>query len=127
LQACPRPCQSIRRKAKRCSRSHARAAYIAEAPESSPQDIKLIDTAVAGSTLFLRSSHDVTAQSPNEGDPFNQNPHTLLGLSRQGRFLYFVVIDGCVAGRSTGTTKPQSAQRMKAIGADDAMATAGPN
>jgi Phosphodiester glycosidase len=96
-------------------------AYIAEAPQISAQDLKLIDTAVSGSAILLKNGQDLSAQSPNEGDPLDPNPRTLVGLSQQGRFLYFVVIDGRVAGYSTGTTNAQSAQLMKAIGADDAI------
>jgi hypothetical protein len=96
-------------------------AYISEAPAISPQDLKLIDTAVAGSAILLKNRQDISAQSPNEGDPLNPNPRTLVGLSHQGRYLYFVVIDGRIAGYSTGTTIAQSAQLMKAIGADDAI------
>jgi len=96
-------------------------AYIAEAPQISAEDLKLIDTAVAGSAILLRNGQDVSAQSPNEGDPLNPNPRTLVGLSNQGRFLYLTVIDGRVAGYSAGTTNAQSAQLMKAIGADDAI------
>ncbi|HEY4298170.1 MAG TPA: phosphodiester glycosidase family protein [Paraburkholderia sp.] len=96
-------------------------AYISEAPQISPQDLKLIDTAVSGSAILLKNGQDISAQSPNEGDPLNPNPRTLVGLSQQGRFLYFVVIDGRIAGYSTGTTNAQSAQLMKAIGADDAI------
>ncbi|PRE17847.1 hypothetical protein C6P72_22945 [Burkholderia gladioli] len=96
-------------------------AYIAQAPQISAQDLKLIDTAVAGSAILLKNGEDLSAQSPNEGDPLNPNPRTLVGLSHQGRYLYFVVIDGRLPGYSTGTTNAQSAQLMKAIGADDAI------
>lgn len=76
-------------------------AYIAEAPQISAQDLKLIDTAVSGSAILLKNGQDLSAQSPNEGDPLDPNPRTPVGLSQQGRFLYFVVIDGRVAGSST--------------------------
>jgi hypothetical protein len=96
-------------------------AYIAEAPQISPADLKLIQTAVAGSAILLKDGQDVSAQSPNEGDPLDPNPRTLVGLSDGGRYLYFAVIDGRVPGYSTGTTNEQSAQLMQAVGATDAI------
>ncbi|CAB3767714.1 phosphodiester glycosidase family protein [Paraburkholderia humisilvae] len=96
-------------------------AFIAEAPDISQPELRLIQTAVAGSAILLKNGQDVSAQSPNEGDPLNPNPRTVVGLSEGGRFLYMVVIDGRLPGYSTGTTNEQSAQLMKAIGATDAI------
>jgi hypothetical protein len=96
-------------------------AYIAQAPEISPAQLKLIQYAVAGSAILVKNGQDVSAQSPNEGDPLNPNPRTLVGLSHNGRYLYFVVIDGRLPGYSTGTTNEQSAQLMLAAGATDAI------
>ncbi|MDQ7981608.1 phosphodiester glycosidase family protein [Paraburkholderia sp. SARCC-3016] len=96
-------------------------AFIAQATEISQAELRVIQTAIAGSAILLKNGQDVSAQSPNEGDPLNPNPRTLVGLSDNGRFLYMVVIDGRVPGYSTGTTNEQSAQLMKAIGATDAI------
>lgn len=96
-------------------------AFIAEAPQIPQAQLNLIQTAVAGSAILLKNGQDVSAQSPNEGDPLNPNPRTLVGLSDNGRFLYMVVIDGRLPGYSTGTTNEQSAQLMKAVGATDAI------
>jgi exopolysaccharide biosynthesis protein len=96
-------------------------AFIAEAPDISQPELKLIQYAVAGSAILLKNGQDVSAQSPNEGDPLNPNPRTLVGLSDGGRYLYFAVIDGRLPGYSTGTTNEQSAQLMKAVGATDAI------
>ena len=86
------------------------------------QDLKLIDTAVAGSAILLKNGQDVSAQSPNEGDPLeSESAHAGRACRIQGRFLYFVVIDGRLTGYSTGTTNAQSAQLMLAIGATDAI------
>ena len=93
-------------------------AMIAEAPEI---DLSKVDTAVAGSAIIVKNGADVSASSPNEGDPTNPNPRTLVGLSDQGRFLYLVVIDGRVAGYSAGTTNAQSASLMLALGCDSAL------
>lgn len=93
-------------------------AAIAQAPEL---NLKQVYNAVAGSAILLKDGVDVSAQSPNEGDPLNPNPRTLVGLSDHGRYLYLVVVDGRVPGYSTGTTNAQSAALMKAIGATDAV------
>jgi hypothetical protein len=101
--------------------TRTKRAYIRNATQISPQDLKLIDSAVSGSAILVQNGQDISAQSPNEGDPLNPNPRTLAGLSHDGRFLYFVVIDGRVTGYSAGTTNAQSAQLMLAIGATDAI------
>jgi len=78
-------------------------------------------TAVAGSAIIVKDGEDVSATSPNEGDPTNPNPRTVVGLSADGRFLYLAVIDGRVAGYSTGTTNAQSAALMLALGCYSAL------
>ena len=72
-------------------------------------------TAIAGSAIIVKDGEDVSAGSPNEGDPTNPNPRTVAGLSADGRFLYLAVIDGRVTGYSTGTTNGQSAALMLAL------------
>ena len=93
-------------------------AVIAEAPEV---DLNKVYTAVAGSAIIVKDGVDVSASSPNEGDPADPNPRTLVGLSHHGRFLYLVAIDGRVAGYSLGTTNAQSAALMLALGCDSAL------
>lgn len=78
-------------------------------------------TAVAGSAILVKDGVDVSAQSPNQGDPLNPNPRTLVGLSKNGRYMFWVVIDGRVTGYSLGTTNAQSAALMLALGCEDAM------
>jgi exopolysaccharide biosynthesis protein len=93
-------------------------ATIALAPEI---DLDQVYTAVAGSAIIVRNGVDVSASSPSEGDPTNPNPRTVVGLSRGGRYLYLAVLDGRVAGYSTGTTNKQSAALMLALGCDSAL------
>jgi exopolysaccharide biosynthesis protein len=93
-------------------------AQIEQAPEVR---LPFVNTAVAGSAIIVKNGQDVSASSPNEGDPLNPNPRTLVGLSDEGRYLYLVTIDGRVPGYSTGTTNAQSAALMQAIGATDAI------
>ena len=69
----------------------------------------------------MQDGQDVSASSPNEGDPADPNPRTVVGLSPDGRFLYLVVIDGRVTGYSLGTTNAQSAALMLALGCASAL------
>jgi exopolysaccharide biosynthesis protein len=68
----------------------------------------------------VQDGQDVSASSPNEGDPADPNPRTVVGLSPDGRFLYLAVIDGRVTGYSLGTTNAQSAALMLALGCGSA-------
>ena len=93
-------------------------AVIAESPEINLADVY---TAVAGSAIIVQNGQDISASSPNEGDPADPNPRTVVGLSADGRYLYLAVIDGRVAGYSLGTTNAQSAALMLAIGCSSAL------
>lgn len=93
-------------------------AVIAESPAI---NLANVYTAVAGSAIIVQNGQDVSASSPNEGDPADPNPRTVVGISADGRYLYLAVIDGRVAGYSLGTTNAQSAALMLAIGCGSAL------
>ena len=93
-------------------------AVIAESPAI---DLATTYTAVAGSAIIVQNGQDVSASSPDEGDPADPNPRTVVGLSPDGRFLYLVVIDGRITGYSLGTTNAQSAALMLALGCGSAL------
>ena len=93
-------------------------AVIAESPAI---DLSTVYTAVAGSAIIVQDGQDVSASSPNEGDPADPNPRTVVGVSPDGRFLYLAVIDGRVTGYSLGTTNAQSAALMLALGCGSAL------
>jgi exopolysaccharide biosynthesis protein len=78
-------------------------------------------TAIAGSAIIVQNGVDISASSPDEGDPGDPNPRTVVGLSKDHRFLYLVIIDGRVTGYSIGTTNEGSAQFMLALGCDSAL------
>jgi hypothetical protein len=78
-------------------------------------DVAKTYTAVAGSAIIVTNGVDTSASSPDEGDPADPNPRTLVGLSKDARYLYLVTIDGRVTGYSTGTTNGQSAALMLAL------------
>lgn len=98
--------------------SRSNRATVATASEV---DFSRVYTAVAGSAILVKDGIDVSGASPNQGDPLNPNPRTLVGVSANGRYMYWVVIDGRVAGYSLGTTNAQSAALMLALGCDDAL------
>jgi exopolysaccharide biosynthesis protein len=89
--------------------------------ESAAIDLATVYTAVAGSAIIVQDGQDVSASSPNEGDPLDPNPRTVVGVSPDGRFLYLAVLDGRVAGYSLGTTNAQSAALMLALGCASAL------
>jgi len=93
-------------------------ATIAESPAI---NLATVYTAVAGSAIIVQNSQDVSASSPDEGDPGDPNPRTVVGLSPDGHFLYLVVIDGRLTGYSLGTTNAQSAALMLALGCGSAL------
>ena len=96
-------------------------ASIVQPVATTPLDLSSVYTAVAGSAIVVANGQDATASNPPEGDPTDPNPRSLIGLSKTGRFLYFVAIDGRIPGYTTGTTNAGSAALMIAIGADRAL------
>lgn len=82
-------------------------AVIAESPSI---NLARVYDAVAGSAIIVQNVQDVSASRPNEGDLADPNPRTLAGLSRHGRYLYLVVIDGHVPGFRSAqpTSNPRS-------------------
>jgi exopolysaccharide biosynthesis protein len=88
---------------------------------SSNIDVSKVVTAVSGSAIIVKDGKDVSATSPSFGDPNDPNPRTVVGLTKDGRYLYLVAIDGRLTGYSTGTTHAQSAALMLALGCDSAL------
>jgi exopolysaccharide biosynthesis protein len=84
-------------------------------------DLSTTWTAVAGSAIIVQNGVDISASSPDEGDPGDPNPRTVVGLSKDSHFLYLVIIDGRVTGYSIGTTNGQSAALMLALGCESAL------
>jgi hypothetical protein len=76
-------------------------------------------TAVAGSGIILRDG----VIPPLAGSEFNLNAHprTALGLSKGGRYLIMLVIDGRQPGYSEGATMDELASWLLRFGAADAL------
>jgi len=71
--------------------------------------------AVAGFATLLVDGQDVS----KEGTPLH--PRTALGLDREGRWLWLVVVDGRQAGYSEGIALRELAALMKGLGCWDAL------
>jgi hypothetical protein len=83
-------------------------------------DLSDIFNAVTGSGIIVQNGVNVGDQTPY-GDGADPNPRTVVGLSKDGRYLYLVVIDGRQPGYSIGTTHAESADLMLAFGAHTAV------
>jgi hypothetical protein len=85
-------------------------------------DLSNVFTAVAGSGLVVSDGVNVGNSTGGlQGDGADPNPRSLLGLSKDGRYLYVVAIDGRQPGYSVGTTSVESADIMLGLGAYTAL------
>lgn len=82
---------------------------------SAHTDLGDVYTAVSG-TEIVRDGKSI-GQSSILNKAAVGNPRTLVGLSRDARYLYMVVVDGRQPGYSIGTTNTESATILLAIGA----------
>jgi exopolysaccharide biosynthesis protein len=83
-------------------------------------DLTKIYTAVTGSAVIETDGKNTGAVNELNRAAYG-NPRTVVGLSRNGRYLYMAVVDGRKPGYSFGTTNTESAEIMKALGAWTAM------
>lgn len=65
--------------------------------------------------------HPLLHNGVNVGKDDQLHPRSAVGISKNGRRLYFVVIDGRQAGYSEGTTTAETAEWMRLFGAYDAL------
>jgi len=93
-------------------------ASIAETADTT--DISNVFNAVTGSGIIVQDGLNVGGDTPF-GDGADPNPRTSVGLSKDGRFLYVVVIDGRQPGYSVGTTSMETADLMIGFGAFTAI------
>jgi len=81
---------------------------------SPPVKVDRAYNAVGGFRLLLRNGKNVA-----ENDV--RHPRTAVGVSKDGRFLYLVAIDGRQKGYSEGATTAETAVWMRSFGAWDAL------
>src|SRR5882757_3854945 len=93
-------------------------ASIAETADTT--DISNVFNAVTGSGIIVQDGLNVGGDTPF-GDGADPNPRTSVGLSKDARYLYVVVIDGRQPGYSVGTTSTETADLMIGFGAYTAI------
>lgn len=79
-----------------------------------PMDYSTIETAVSGFKVVLWEG------KVRQGDE-TIHPRTLVGLSKDRKQMFWMVIDGRQRGHSEGATKTESGQLLKQLGADSAL------
>lgn len=79
-------------------------------------DLSRVYTAVTGSAMIVKNGVNNGSENTLNKAPYG-NPRTVVGLSRDRRYLYWVVIDGRKPGYSFGTTNTESADILLALGA----------
>lgn len=77
-------------------------------------------TALTGSAIIVTDGKN-TGDMNALNEASKANPRTVVGLSKDKRYLYMVVVDGRRPGYSIGTTNMESAEILLALGADTAM------
>lgn len=76
-----------------------------------------IHTAIAGSRIILREGRPIARASA----PDDVHPRTAVGLSRDGRTLIWLVIDGRQTSYSLGATVEETAQWLARLGAHEGL------
>ncbi len=79
-----------------------------------PVDANGVHNAVAGFAVILRGGRNLCRDDV-------RHPRTGVGVSQDGRYLYWVVIDGRQMGYSDGATTAETAEWLRRYGASDAL------
>lgn len=79
-----------------------------------PFDLRQAYNAVGGFGMLLE-------QGKNVGSDDVRHPRTAVGVSKDGRYLYIIVIDGRQPAYSLGATTRETAQWLTQLGAHDAL------
>jgi exopolysaccharide biosynthesis protein len=89
---------------------------------STPIDLSKVFNAVSGNQI-VTNGVDTSSITPTGAphDPFGLDPRTGVGLSKDGRFLYLIAIDGRQPGYSVGTTSSDEAALMIDLGVFDGL------
>ena len=83
-------------------------------------DLSKVVTAVTGSAIIVQKGEN-TGDVNQLNKAAYANPRTAVGVSKDGRYLYLVVIDGRKPGYSMGTSNSETAEVMIALGAYTAL------
>ena len=89
--------------------------------DPSPIDTRGAYNALSGdTTLLLKGRYSLRADD-RRPITVNRHPRSAVGISRDGRYLILMAIDGRQRGYSEGATKPETAEWLKKLGAWDAL------
>lgn len=88
---------------------------------SPPVDTRKAYNAVAGDTALLTNGKYSLAADDKQSITITPHPRSAAGVSRDGRYLMLVTIDGRQPGYSEGATKPETADWLKRLGAWNAI------
>jgi len=78
--------------------------------------------AVAGDTFLLKDGRiPKESMAKRSHAPFKQHPRTAAGITKDGRYLILMTIDGRQEGYSEGATKVETAEWLRKLGAWDAL------
>jgi len=86
-----------------------------------PFDLAKAYNAAAGDTLLLKDGRIAVDPSLRNGITVNRHPRSAAGISRDGRYLLLMVIDGRQPGYSEGATKVETAEWLRKLGAWEAV------
>lgn len=75
----------------------------------------------AGGLPQILTNGQVSIRFPKKEFTLKRHPRTAIGLSRDSRWLYWIVVDGRQPGYSLGMTLPEVAEFLKAHGAYNAV------
>jgi hypothetical protein len=82
--------------------------------EQPPFKTEDVYNAVGGFHLLLKDGKNV-------GTDGDKHPRTAVGISKDGRYLYLIVIDGRQTNHSLGASTRETAAMLKSLGAHDAL------
>ncbi len=82
--------------------------------ETPPFETGDVHNAVGGFHLLLKDGENVGTDS-------EKHPRTAVGLSKDGRYLFLLVIDGRQPGYSVGTSTAETASILQSLGAHDGL------
>ncbi|MBP7934458.1 MAG: phosphodiester glycosidase family protein [Phycisphaerae bacterium] len=86
-----------------------------------PFDLAKVYNAAAGDTLLLKDGRIAVDASLRNSITVNRHPRSAAGVSRDGRYLLLMVIDGRQPGYSEGATKVETAEWLRKLGAWEAV------
>lgn len=89
--------------------------------DPAPIDTRGAYNALSGDTTLLIKGRYSLPADDRRAIVVKRHPRSTVGISRDGRYLILMTIDGRQPGYSEGATKPETAEWLKKLGAWDAL------